>query len=221
MISYKEKILRLRKSKNLTQTEFAKELEVSRSYIAQIEGGNIEPSSSFIEKVMNKFEVNKKYFFTDDNKNINVDLINDNVHLIAHPSVHLFSDSNLNYQKLTEILVSYQKKIDNLYQRLIDIKLMVNKQDNKEIEDGLNSFIDRFATIRNKYLNDVTYNNSNFVFYNDIEVTDFKVLKKNELDDYYSKLQIDLTLFEHIFFEYFRKFYNEYMKEWYKKSYTK
>mgnify|MGYP003606011058 CR=1 FL=1 len=221
MISYKEKILRLRKSKKLTQTEFAKELEVSRSYVAQIEGGIIEPSSGFIDKIINKFEVNKRYFFTDDNKNINVDLINENVHLIAHPSVHLFSDSDLDCQKLTEILDSYQKKIDNLYQRLIDIKLMVNKQDNKEIEEDLNNFTERFAIIRNKYLNDVTFNNSGFVFFNDVEVIDFKELNKLQLDDYYSKLQIDLTLFEHVFFEYFRKFYNEYMKEWYNKSKSK
>lgn len=218
MISYKEKILKFRKLQKLTQTEFAKELNVSRSYVAQVEGGNIEPSDSFLNKIVETFDLNKKYFFTDDNKNPNVDLINENVHLIAHPNVHLFSDSTLDYQKLTEISDNYQKKMDNLYQRLIDIKLMINKQDNNEIEEGLDGFIDRFSITRNEYLNDATYNSSGFIFYNDIKVTDFKELTKEQMDDYYSKLQIDLTLFEYIFFEYFRKFYNEYMKEWYNKS---
>lgn len=218
MVSYKEKILSFRKSKKLTQTEFARELNVSRSYVAQVEGGIIEPSEGFLNKIVNHFDINRKYFFTDDNKNLNVDLIDKNVHLINHPSVHLFSESKINQQKLTEILDNYRIKIDNLYQRLIDIKLMINKQDSKEIEDGLTDFIDRFAITRNKYINDSTYNRSGIIFYKDIEVIDFKKLKKNEMDDYYLKLQMDITLFEYVFFEYFRKFYNEYMKDWYNKS---
>ncbi|SNA88300.1 helix-turn-helix domain-containing protein [Flavobacterium psychrophilum] len=218
MISYKEKILKFRKMKKLTQTEFAKELEVSRSYIAQIEGGIIEPSPAFLGKIIEKFDVNKKYFFTDDNENINLNLVDENVHLIAHQNVHLFENSDLDSEKLTLILYDYEKKINNLYQRLIDIKLMNNKQENSEIEKDLGNFIDRFAIIRNKYINDRAYNKSGFVLYNDEEYIDFKELDKIKLKEYYSKLQSDLSFFEYVFFEYFRKFYNEYMKDWYNKS---
>lgn len=217
MISYKDKILRLRKFLKLSQTNFAKELGVSRSYIAQIEGGSIEPSSGFLEKVIEKFNLKKDVFFTDDNKNINLNLVDQNVHLIAPLNVHLFDDSTLDVQKLIAILNNSEKKINNLYQRLIDIKLMTNKQESLQTEKGLTEFIDRFAIIRNKYLNDSTYNNSGFLLFNDIEYTDLKTLNKKELSEYYSKLQTDVTFFEYVFFEYFSKFYNEYMKEWYSK----
>ena len=218
MVSYKEKILAFRKSKKLTQTQFAKELEVSRSYVAQIEGGVIEPSGAFLEKIIQKFSANKKYFFKDDNNDINVDYVAENVHLISYPTVHLFEDLDLNYQQMIDIFNSYQKKMDNLYQRLIDIKLMVNKQSNLEIEQDLNGFIDRFAVIRNNYFNDITYNRSGFIYYKDLEVIDFIKLNKKQLNEYHSKFQVDLTLFEFVFFDYFRKFYNEYMKDWYRSN---
>lgn len=218
MISYKEKILKFRKQKKLSQTRFANELEVSRSYIAQIEGGSIQPSNAFIEKMINKFNLNPKFFFTDDNKNVNEDFVEKNVHLIDPINVHLFNDSDLNHQKLSSILYNYENKLNNLYQRLIDIKLMNNKQDNESIENGLDEFIDRFCIIRNKYLNDSSYNSSGLVFYEDIEYVDFKKLTKKEMNEYYIKLNSDLNFFEHVFFEYFRKFYNQYMKDRYSKN---
>ncbi|AND63641.1 hypothetical protein AX766_04230 [Flavobacterium covae] len=219
MISYKEKIIKYRKLKNLTQTQFAEKMSVSRSYIAQIEGGKIEPSKGFMDKMIEVFDLNKKFFFIDDEQNLNVELIENNVHLISNDNVHLIDYNNIDSVTMLQILNSNYTRLSNLYQRLIDVKLMTNKQSELNVEEGLLDYIKNFADVKNVYFNDLICNtDSGFGKSKTMEFTDFELLNKKELQEYYNKLINNVNLFEFVFFEFFRKFYREYMSEWYTRN---
>lgn len=63
-----EKIKKIISVLNLNQSEFANRMEVSRSYISRVLGGNPTVSDNFINKICNVFGIAKEYF--DDNYKI-------------------------------------------------------------------------------------------------------------------------------------------------------
>lgn len=57
----KERIKRLRKKKNLSQTEFGKTLGVSRDVISNYEMGRVEPTDLFVNHLCTTFNVNETW----------------------------------------------------------------------------------------------------------------------------------------------------------------
>ena len=58
----KDRIVKVRKHVDMTQTEFGKCTGASRSMIASYEGGKVEPDETWIELVCLKFDVNPEWF---------------------------------------------------------------------------------------------------------------------------------------------------------------
>ncbi|MFI0475831.1 XRE family transcriptional regulator [Paracoccus jiaweipingae] len=58
-----ERVRLLRSNKNLSQQEFADQMEVSRSYLASIETGRKEPSFSFVSSLIGTFGIEPNWFF--------------------------------------------------------------------------------------------------------------------------------------------------------------
>lgn len=210
----RDTIKEIRKSKKLTQTEFGKQIGVSRSYVAQLEAGKTEPSKQLLQKISDVFKISSEYFETK------------NVHLNEHKNIHLKSvlfktGDVVTPDFVVQELRDKRMKINKLYQKLIDIKLMANKLKSKPIEDGLTEFIDQFADINNQYHSDYMFTVNNMKLYKEIEPVNLHLLSENSLNEYLQKLYTNLDLFETVFFDSFKRFYNEYMKDWYNANNTK
>ncbi|REC50801.1 hypothetical protein DRF62_18580 [Chryseobacterium piscium] len=61
-VTCKTQLKKLRKEYKLSQTEFAKKTGVSRSYIAQIELGNKDPSIAYLNYVITVFNLSISFF---------------------------------------------------------------------------------------------------------------------------------------------------------------
>lgn len=59
----REVIKGIRRSKNMTQEQFSKEIGVSRSYLNDVENARKNPSIKTIEKLANKMGMTTKEFF--------------------------------------------------------------------------------------------------------------------------------------------------------------
>lgn len=70
MVEIKDRIIELRLSKDLTQSELAKELEISPSSIGMYEQGRRKPSFELLEKISDYFNVDMDYLMgRSDTKN--------------------------------------------------------------------------------------------------------------------------------------------------------
>lgn len=213
MYTYKDKIKRLRKIKGLSQTEFAKQTGVSRSYIAQIELGHKTPSLQYLDNIVKTFNLNKTYWFEDDNKELYMEFLDNNISLL--PQYNRVVNNN-DTKEILHHIDNVVREIRIYYQRLIDIKLMNNKLNNFAIEDKLTEFIEDFAYTMNKYNNDIFVSKGSSPLYSDIPFTDIKNLNEDERNEYLQKLYSDRQKFEFVFFHYFKVFYDKYMEDWYK-----
>jgi transcriptional regulator with XRE-family HTH domain len=61
-----DRVKHIRKSKNLTQSEFAIVLETSAGFISDIESGNKIPGSELLKSLLRKFQVNINWILTGD-----------------------------------------------------------------------------------------------------------------------------------------------------------
>jgi transcriptional regulator with XRE-family HTH domain len=61
--SFSQRLKGLRKELRLNQKEFAWELQLSDSYICQVENGKIKPGFEFFYKLVNRYNINLKYLF--------------------------------------------------------------------------------------------------------------------------------------------------------------
>ena len=75
------KFKEVRESLKLSQIEFAKTLNISRSGIAQIEAGKTNPSFDLIYKIVKVHGINPDFFFNDLDTNQNIDFLENNVQL--------------------------------------------------------------------------------------------------------------------------------------------
>lgn len=66
MINFKDTLIRLRKSRGLTQEDLAKIIGVSRGAIANYEKGIREPSFEMLEKIADCFNVSMSELLNDD-----------------------------------------------------------------------------------------------------------------------------------------------------------
>lgn len=71
-----ERLQEIRKSKNLTQTEFGKMFGVTHAHISSIERGKENPSEMFILFMIEKFKVDEKWFRLGEGEMYSLDGIN-------------------------------------------------------------------------------------------------------------------------------------------------
>jgi len=121
MYTYKDKIKRLRKIKGLSQTEFAKQTGVSRSYIAQIELGHKTPSLQYLDNIVKTFNLNKTYWFEDEE--------------ILHHIDNVVREIRIYYQRLIDIKLMNNKLNnfaieDKLTEFIEDFAYTMNKYNN-------------------------------------------------------------------------------------------
>lgn len=65
MLEFKETLIRLRKSRNMTQDDLAKGLKVSRSTIGNYEQGTREPDFEMLEKIADFFNISMAELLND------------------------------------------------------------------------------------------------------------------------------------------------------------
>ncbi|MFS4470038.1 helix-turn-helix domain-containing protein [Chryseobacterium sp. T20] len=216
MYTYKEKIKEFRKSKKLSQAEFAQKTGVSRSYIAQLELGNKTVTNSFINRIIKEFDLNKHFFYNDDSQENNIELMQGS--LKSDNVVNEFVNYDLiinNSQSMIDEMSRTHAQINKYYQRLIDIKLMTNKLSDKEIEDNLTEFTEKLSDKKNQYFNDIVKSKGLGAAYSSLNSIDIRVLDNKERKEYLIKMYHDKDFFEYLFFDNFQKFYNKYMEDWY------
>lgn len=190
---------------NKTQQELADSINVSRGTISQIEGGRANPTIEIIEKIINLYGVDANVFF--NSKNI----------IVNNEKESTIEKNEISAEFVIKELRSNYAKLSRLYQRIVDIKMMSEKQKAVDIKDELFEFIDDFADIQNQYFCDLSYTENGINPYKVKHPVNINDLSEKQLKDYLIKLQNNLDLFENMFFDYFNKFYNEYMKNWYLK----
>ena len=61
--SFSQRIKGLRKELRLNQKEFARELQLSDSYICQVENGKIKPGFEFFYKLVSRYNIALRYLF--------------------------------------------------------------------------------------------------------------------------------------------------------------
>ena len=71
-----ERLQVIRKSKNLTQTEFGKIFGVTHAHISSIERGKENPSEMFILFIIEKFKIDEKWFRSGEGEMYSLDGIN-------------------------------------------------------------------------------------------------------------------------------------------------
>ena len=62
----KDRIKEVRKSQGLSQTEFAKQMGLTRGVISNVEGGVVEPKDYVIELICKTFKVNRAWLETGE-----------------------------------------------------------------------------------------------------------------------------------------------------------
>jgi len=120
----KEKIImklqHLRKELALTQNEFAKKLDMNRSYLCRIENGSQSASANFLSKVCVTFHIPLNYF--DDEVPLSDNITNKNTNsTIYNPSSSLYVNSS---------------------HRTLDDIFAYRGNDNKEFQKDMSSLLD-------------------------------------------------------------------------------
>ncbi len=110
------KIKKLRSEKSIqighkyTGEMLANDLNISRSYLGDIESGRTYPSEELIEKLSFLFNVSKDYFLENENNNENVDEFDEETRAIAREMKNL---SNENKDILKRLIKSMIQAGDN------------------------------------------------------------------------------------------------------------
>lgn len=131
-MSVGETLKRLRTLKQESQTEFAERLEISRTYLSDLENNRKSPSVDTLTKIADKLGITiasltgeevslddiAKYFEIDDTTPLNKNEI-----LISYKDEHDY---------ITHIR-SYLNSIDSLF----DLSLLENKYNSKRFENGM------------------------------------------------------------------------------------
>lgn len=114
------KLQHLRKELALTQNEFAKKLDMNRSYLCRIESGAQNASANFLSKVCVTFHIPLNYF--DDEVPLSDNITNKNTNsTIYNPSSSLYVNSS---------------------HRTLDDIFAYRGNDNKEFQKDMSSLLD-------------------------------------------------------------------------------
>lgn len=205
-----QRIKRIRKENNLSQKDLANSLNVSTPYIAAIEQGKQMPNTQLIMSLKEKFNISSDWL--------------------------LFGIETSNYDTTFLEYVDYQisifiDKLGGVYQRLIDIKLMLNHfghESNKPYDSVLSPFINDFALIKNKYTYDRMGNLGEHLFKElliDIDKSKNERVKKLKYEPfasfqdiekikYLKELSSNYFYFYNVFSELFKRLYSEERKKY-------
>lgn len=104
-----EKIKLIRKANNLTQSEFAEAIGISRGNLANIEIGKVTPTQLFINCVALTYNINKSWIIDENNNDLNE---------LNGPS-NLIKSIVDNYEKLDD---KYKKFVENQIIQLLDLQ---------------------------------------------------------------------------------------------------
>ncbi|GAC41686.1 helix-turn-helix domain-containing protein [Paenibacillus popilliae] len=80
-MKFPEKLKLIRKANNLTQSDFANSIGISRGNLANIELGNVEPTQLFINCVSLMYNVDKNWLLDDSNDDLSA--LNGSVNMLA------------------------------------------------------------------------------------------------------------------------------------------
>lgn len=104
-----EKIKLIRKANNLTQSEFAASIGVSRANLTNIELGNVAPTPVFLNCVSLMYNIDKSWLLDDNNEDLSV--LNGNINL-----------PNLIAEKYELLDDKYKKFVENQIYQLLEIQ---------------------------------------------------------------------------------------------------
>ena len=138
-----EKIKKIIGVLNLNQSEFANRMEVSRSYISRVLGGNPTVSDNFINKICNVFGISKEYFNNEygvENKVIFQENTQVVTHTIKNSTVSPFTNSI--FSQIEDLIIYrgenniyFQKDMSNLLHHIKNY--LVFKDNFKDPEEGI------------------------------------------------------------------------------------
>lgn len=106
-VKFSEKLKLIRKTNNLTQSEFANSIGISRGNLANIELGNVEPTQIFINCISLMYNIDKNWLLDDSNNDLSA--LNGSINALA-------------------LIKEKYEKLDDKY------KLFVEKQINQLLE---------------------------------------------------------------------------------------
>ena len=114
-----EKIKLIRKANNLTQSEFAKSIGVSRSNLANIEIEKVEPTPLFINCVSLMYNVNKNWLLDDSNNDLSA----------LNGSTNLLTLITEKYEQLDD---RYKKFVENQINEMLEWQKQDESQEQEE-----------------------------------------------------------------------------------------
>lgn len=177
-MSIGENIKNFRKQKNMTQEQFAKKIEISRSYLSDIENNRKSISASTLENLSKKMNVSMLYLTTgeksfsdlsDDEKNqLRIDFSksieknNKNVDEKVKRILYKLYLSNLTTEEkyyllnsLGYLIESNIDEVDYITNLFVQIRMAKDKKLNpEEINEVIDEIIDDFSKFLKIYLNE-------------------------------------------------------------------
>lgn len=149
-----ERIKYIRKSNNMTQGEFIKNIGISRSHISNIEKGKENPSNAVIKLICNEFKVNEEwvtnnigemYSFNDEIGGIeNMDKfesMNPTLYKAFIGNEKIIPEDLAFYKNNTPELVELR---DNIYDQIQNI---ANAIDSKKVDSSLKDILNNLSNL--------------------------------------------------------------------------
>lgn len=108
-MTFAEKVKLVRKSRDLTQAEFAESIGVSRGHLANIELGKVDPTQLLLNCISLTYNINKDWL-TDDNR--------EDLSVLEKPQ-HITSLIVKNYELLND---EYKRFIENQINQFLELQ---------------------------------------------------------------------------------------------------
>lgn len=167
MTTEKLDIKQLRENKNLTQSELAEKLGVSRSIIAKIESKEIDISKKIMEKLINSFPeeiinykniYNYTHLFTQDETHLKA--YNEFSHPVEGVDFNYYFNQNLEYEQMQRWLIKifqllhyeYGRKFNeseksDFYSCITNIKPPITSYIKQHGEENIKNFLNERKTL--------------------------------------------------------------------------
>ncbi|AGC69079.1 transcriptional regulator, XRE family [Thermoclostridium stercorarium subsp. stercorarium DSM 8532] len=132
-----------REEKNISLSDFARELDISPGYLSQIENGiKKNPNLEILLKIINKLDIDLSMLLGVENREEN--------YMVKIPSLLKLTLAKDRYNKVLEE-PEVLKKYCLLTERILDAKYMINDIDLYKM--FLNDIIDQAETMVRRYMN--------------------------------------------------------------------
>lgn len=108
-MKFHEKLKLIRKINNLTQTEFANSIGLSRTNLANIELGKVSPTLMFINCVSLMYNIDKHWLMDDNNEDLSA--LNGSTNILS-----------LIMEKYEQLDNKYKKFVENQINQLLELQ---------------------------------------------------------------------------------------------------